>query len=128
MTDNTRRALYGLIPLVLMLLAFYGLVTGPQSVAIGQVALLVIGALYAALNAHGNRFSDPATRRALYLVIGGVPSLLLAYGLEASMVTMWGNVILGVLFAVLSILNVAPVEPLTIHEDGTVTGGDPGPS
>ncbi|MGV8846361.1 phage holin [Tessaracoccus sp.] len=127
MSDNTRRALYALVPTALTLLAFYGLVTGPQSVAIGQDALLVIGVLYAALNAHGNRLLDPTTRRAIYLLIGAIPTTLLAYGFHASAITMWGNVVLGLLFSVLSILNVVPVgaEPLVVHEDGTVTGGDP---
>lgn len=125
MTENTRKALYAFIPTAIAALAFYGLVTGPQSVAIGQDGLLGIGVLYAALNAKGNRLLDPATRRAIYLLIGGIPTTLLAYGVHANVLTMWGNVVLGLLFSVLSIMNVAPAEPLVVHEDGSVTGGDP---
>lgn len=126
MTANLRKGLYGLIPVIVAAFVAYGWLTAPQAAAVGQVAALVLGVAYAALNASGNRLLDPATRRAIYLAIAGAGVIPLAWGVDDSMVTLWINLALGIVSAVISIWNVDPDEVVqtvpgdTLPEDSLV--------
>ena len=131
MTAHLRKGLYGLVLAIVAALSAYGLLDGPQAVAVGQVAALALGALYAALNASGSRLLDPATRRALYLLIAGAGVVPLAWGIAPSAVALWINLALAAVSAFLAIWNVDPDEvvqtvPGEVLPDGTVTIDGPG--
>ena len=131
MSAHLRKGLYGLILAIVAALSAYGLLDGPQAVAVGQVAALALGALYAALNASGSRLLDPATRRALYLLIAGAGVVPLAWGIAPSAVTLWINLALAAVSALLAIWNVDPDEvvqtvPGEVLPDETVTIDGPG--
>lgn len=111
MSSQLRVALYSAIFAVVAVLGGYGLITGSQGAALSQLLVLVLGVAYAALNASGNRLLDPATRRAIYLLIVGAGAFSSDFfGVLPEVVSLWVNVGLAALGMVLAVYNVDPAE------------------
>lgn len=115
MSDNTRKALYGLIPAIVALLIAYGLLTSTRAVLWGNVAVLAIGFGYAASRATGNRFGDPQVRRYLYVLAPAIVTLIGGYwSLD---VGLWTSLVMAILGAALAGLNVDPDEQQLVDDD-----------
>ena len=111
MTPAMRKALYGLIPLVVAALTAYGIFTDDLGVLWGNVATLTVGFAYAASRATGDRFGDPEVRRALYVLVPAVVALIGGYW--SVDVALWTSLAMAILGAALAGLNVDPDEQNT---------------
>ena len=108
MTPTMRKALYGLIPLVVAALTAYGIFTDDLGVLWGNVATLTVGFAYAASRATGDRFGDPEVRRALYVLVPAVVALIGGYW--SVDVALWTSLAMAILGGALAGLNVDPDE------------------
>ena len=108
MTPTMRKALYGLIPLVVAALTAYGIFTDDLGVLWGNVATLTVGFAFAASRATGDRFGDPEVRRALYVLVPAVVALIGGYW--SVDVALWTSLAMAILGAALAGLNVDPDE------------------
>ena len=108
MNDNTRKALYRLIPFVMAAFVTFGLLTDAQAALVGTTATGTVGLTFALSRATGNRFLDAGVRRALYgLIIAAVAAI---GGWVSLDVALWTSLALGVAGSLLAILNVDPDE------------------
>lgn len=108
MTPTMRKALYGLIPLVVAALTAYGIFTDNLGVLWGNVATLTVGFAFAASRATGDRFGDPEVRRALYVLVPAVVALIGGY--FSVDVALWTSLAMAILGAALAWRNVDPDE------------------
>lgn len=122
MTANTRKALYGLIPVVVTLLTVYGVLTSNLAVLWANVATLAIGFGYAASRATGHRFGDPEVRRALYVLVPAAVALVGGY--VSLDVGLWTSLAMAVLGAALAGLNVDPDEQADAGDGLDVLDGE----
>lgn len=108
MSDNMRKALYALVPILVAVFTTYGILTQQLGVLWANVLAMLIGFAYAASKATGNRLLDPQVRRALYVLLPSVVALLGGYfSLD---VGLWTSVVLSIMGAVVAIWNVDPAE------------------
>lgn len=108
MSANLRKGLYGLIPVVVVALTTYGILTDTLAVLWANVATLAVGLGYAASRATGNRLLDPEVRRALYVLVPAAVALIAGYvSIDAAL---WSSLVLAILGAALAMVNVDPDE------------------
>ncbi|MFT4225298.1 hypothetical protein [Micropruina sp.] len=125
MSNNTRKALYGLIPTVVTLLTVYGVLTSNLGVLWANVATLAVGFGYAASRATGHRFGDPEVRRALYVLVPA--GVALVGGYVSLDVGLWTSLVMGILGAALAGLNVDPDEQKGAGDGLDILNGNPPP-
>ena len=109
MTPTMRKALYGLIPLVVAALTTYGIFTDNLGVLWGNVTTLTVGFAFAASRATGDRFGDPEVRRALYVLVPAVVALIGGYW--SVDVALWTSLAMAILGAALAGLNCVHLGP-----------------
>lgn len=108
MNENMRKALYALVPVVVLLLTTYGVLNQQQGVLWVNVLTMAIGFAYAASKATGSKWLDSSVRRAVYVLIPAVASLVGGY--FSIDVGMWTSVALAILGAVFALANIDPDE------------------
>lgn len=108
MNDNLRKALYAAIPIIVGALTTYGILTAQLGVVWANVAVQVVGFAYAASRATGNRFLDPAVRRAGYVLLPSIVALIGGYW--SIDVALWTSVVTAIAGAIVATMNVDPDE------------------
>lgn len=113
MSANLRKALYGVVPILVAVFTGYGLLTNQLGVLWANVLTMAIGFAYAASRATGNKLLDPEVRRAGYVLVPAVVALIGGY--YSLDVALWTSLILAILGACLAVLNVDPDEQVLLE-------------
>ena len=125
LTANVRKALYGLIPAVILALTTYGVLTQTRAVLWTNVLTLAVGLGYAAAKATGNRLLDPGVRRSIYVLLPAIVALVGGY--VSLDVGLWTSVATAVLASILAIWNVDPDEIITTTYNSDTDTFEPTP-